>query len=124
MIGLTRVTLRLGRNPAAGFPEGDDHIGYVIFAPLDADLMLDAELWRSHRAECTVRRFRAGEPAADGWLRHRGDNWFFWYDEADEGPSEDVERLGAHRLAVGEYITIHEGGAEPMTYRVAEAVRV
>jgi hypothetical protein len=35
MIGLTRVILRLGRNPDAGLPDGDDNYGYVIHAPLD-----------------------------------------------------------------------------------------
>ncbi len=124
MIGLTRVTLRLGRNPQAGFPEGDDHNGYVIYAPLDADLRLDPHLWAQRKRECTVRRFRPGEAASDGWLRHRGAQWFFWYDEADEGPAEDVDDLGGHRLAIGEYVTVREGGGVPLTFRVADAVRV
>lgn len=124
MIGLTRVTLRLGRNPEAGLPDGDDHHGYVILAPLDADARLDAKLWAERKRACTVRRFRPGEAASDGWLRHRGDRWFFWYDEADEGPAEDVENLAAHRLVAGEYVTIREGGGAPLTFRVTEAVHV
>jgi len=123
MIGLTRVTLRLGRNPQAGIPEGDDHTGYVVLAPLDPDMRLDPALWAARRRDCTVRRFRPGEPHADGWLRHRGARWFFWYDEAEEGPAEDLDHLGSHRLAPGEYLTVRENGAD-MTYRVAESVRV
>jgi len=123
MTGLTRVTLRLGRNPAAGAPEGDDHVGYVLVAPLDADLRLDPALWSQRREECTVRRFRPGEAPADGWLRHRGAHWSFWYDEADEGAPEPVWRLGSHRLAVGEYVTISEPGQSDLTFRVSAAAQ-
>lgn len=124
MTGLTRIILRLGRNPEAGVPDGDDHHGYAIVAPLDAEDRLDAKLWAERRRACTVRRFRPGEAASDGWLRHRGDHWFFWYDEADEGPAEPVDNLAAHRLSLGEYVTIREGGGDPLTFRVAESQRV
>lgn len=124
MIGLTRVILRLGRNPAAGFPDGDDNYGYVIQAPLDANNKLDPSLWREKRDLCTVRRFHPNEAASDGWLRHRGDNWYFWYDEEDEGPEEPLFKLGAHELRPGEYITVRESDGDVLTFRVAEAVRV
>ncbi|HVZ98697.1 MAG TPA: hypothetical protein VG841_00115 [Caulobacterales bacterium] len=122
MHGLTRVILRLGRNP--GYPEGDDHYGYTIHAPLDGDGQLDPELWREKREHCTVRRFHPDEPAADGWLRRRGENWYFWYDEDDEGPEEPLFRLGAHRLVVGEYVTVRESDGDVMTFRVAETAPV
>jgi hypothetical protein len=124
MQGLTRVVLRLGRNPDAGFPDGDDHYGYVIHAPLDNDHKLDAAAWREKRTHCTVRRFHPNETAADGWLRHRGDNWYFWYDEADEGPEEPLIKLGSHRLFPGEYITVREPDGDVLAFRVTEAVRV
>ena len=124
MLGLTRVILRLGRNPEAGFPEGDDGHGYVIQAPLDSEHKLDPALWREKREQCTVRRFHAHETPADGWLRHRGDNWYFWYDEAEEGPEEPLVKLGSHRLFPGEYITVREGDGDTLTFRVAEATRV
>ena len=81
-MSLTRVTLRLGRNPGAGFPDGDDAHGYVIVAPLDRDGKLYLDLWRANRVACTVYRFLL-DPAekADGWLSHRGSHWFFHYDE-------------------------------------------
>lgn len=122
--GLTRVVLRLGRNPDAGFPDGDDAYGYVIMAPLNAEHRLDAAFWREHRDACTVRRFHPKETAADGWLRHRGENWYFWYDEEDEGPEEPLFKLGAHELRPGEYVTLREGDGDVLTFRVAEAVRV
>jgi len=124
MIGLTRVTLRLGRNPEAGFPDGDDDYGYVIQAPLDNDNKLDAGLWREKKEQCTVRRFHPQEAIADGWLRHRGETWYFWYDEETEGPEEPLVKLGGHELRPGEYITVREGDGDVLTFRVAEAVRV
>ena len=124
MLGLTRVVLRLGRNPAAGFPDGDDAHGYVIHAPLDSDGKLDANQWKEKRDKCTVRRFHPHDTPAEGWLRHRGDNWYFWYDEEEEGPEEPLFKLGSHRLTPGEYVTVQEGDGKVLTFRVAEAVRV
>lgn len=123
-LGLTRVVMRLGRNPAAGFPDGDDHHGYVLVAPLNRDGMLDPELWDKHKKACTVRRFQALEPAAEGWLRHRGGQWFFWYDDDWEGPAEPVFKLGNHRLVFGEYVTVKEGDMSPLTFRVTELAEV
>ncbi|MBY0565830.1 MAG: hypothetical protein K2P70_00845 [Hyphomonadaceae bacterium] len=119
--GLTRLILRLGRNPDAGYPEGADDYGYVVNAPLDQSGKLDPALWRETKALCTVRRFHPKEAPADGWLRHRGDNWYFWYDEADEGPEEPGFKLGAHELRAGEYVTIREGDGDVLTFRIAEA---
>jgi hypothetical protein len=118
--GLTRVVLRLGRNPEQGFPEGDDHHGYVVMAPLDPDGFLDPALWAQRKQDCTVRRFHAHEAAADGWLRRRGESWHFWYDEAEEGPEESGVKLGAHRFRVDEYVTIREGAGPPLAFRVAD----
>ena len=123
-LGLTRIILRLGRNPEAGFPDGNDEYGYVIHAPLDANGKIEAALWRETKAHCTVRRFHPSETPADGWLRHRGDNWYVWYDEADEGPEEPLFKLGAHELRAGEYVTLREADGDVLTFRVAEAVRV
>ena len=122
MIGLTRVTLRLGRNP--GWPEGDDRYGYVIQAPLDAQGRLDPALWREKRDQCTVRRFHPNEAASDGWLRRRGDNWYFWYDEEDEGPEEPVFKLGDHPLRLNDYVTITEGDGDVLTFQVREALPI
>ncbi|MHA6289309.1 hypothetical protein [Maricaulis sp. CAU 1757] len=120
-MSLTRVVLRLGRNPDAGYPDGDPHRGYRLIAPLDKDGKLDVELWRERKQDCTVDRFSPeADEAADGWLSHRGSHWFFRYDEEDEGPDEPVYRLGDHTLREGEYITIHEADGDDLTYRVTE----
>lgn len=116
---LHQIVLRLARNP--GFPTGDDHQGYTIVAPLDASDRLDAQEWRDHREACTVIRFKPGEERdADGRLSHNGANWFFHYDEVREGDDEAIYRLGEHRLAVGDYVTIHENDGKSLTYRVSQ----
>jgi hypothetical protein len=121
-MSLTRIVLRLGRNPEAGFPDGDDRYGYVIQAPLDRNGHLDVELWRANRADCRVDRFSPRqEDKADGWLTHRGSHWFFHYDEVEEGPDEPVFRLGDHVLRVGEYLTIHEADGQDLTFKVTES---
>ena len=121
-MALTRLTLRLGRNPDAGYPEGDDEHGYVITAPLDKDGRLDADLWRDHKTACTVIRFSPDDAdKADGWLTHRGSNWFFHYDEEHEGPDEPVYKLGDHTLRTGDYVTIHEADGDDLVYKITDA---
>ncbi|WP_019961273.1 hypothetical protein [Woodsholea maritima] len=124
-MGLTRLTLRVGRNPDAGFPEGDDHRGYVIMAPLDGDGRLDADVWRTRREDCTVVRFSPdADEKADGWLTHRGSNWYFHYDEDREGPDEPVYKLGDHTLRLGDYITIHEADGDDLVHKITEATPI
>lgn len=124
-MALTRLTLRVGRNPDAGFPDGDDERGYVITAPLDKDYKLDPDLWRAHKKACTVLRFSPMEDErADGWLGHRGANWFFHYDEEDEGPDEPVYKLGDHRLRLGDYVTIHDADGDDLVHKITEATVV
>lgn len=116
---LHRIVLRLARNP--GFPEGDDGQGYVLIAPLDADGKLDAKVWRQNCSACTVIRFKPGEERdATGLLEHKGSRWFFDYEELKDDDNEPVFRLGDHRLALGEYVTIHESDGKFLTYRVTE----
>jgi len=120
-MALTRIVLRLARNP--GLPEGDPTQGYIVTAPLTKEGWLDPVEWREERAHCSVVRFKTGEEHnADGKLTHRGERWFFHYDEESEGDDEPLFRLGDHRLAVGDYVTIHEAGGHDLTYRVAQHI--
>lgn len=122
-MNLTRVILRLARNP--GFPDGDSARGYSIVAPLDAEGRLDADLWREHKDACTVRRFSPNkEEVADGLLSNRGGHWFFQYDEPSEGPNEPVYRLADHSLRIGDYVAIKEHNDETLTYIVSETQKV
>lgn len=118
-MALYQIILRLARNP--GFPDGDNKQGYTIVAPLDAQDRLDAAEWRLHREVCKVVRFKPGENKdADGMLTHSGSHWFFHYDEEREGDDEPVYRLGDHRLAVGDYLTVHESDGQSLTYKVTQ----
>ena len=118
-MSLQRITLQLGRNP--GFPVGDTEQGYIIVAPLDKAGQLDLEAWRTQRKACRVYRFHP-DPAekADGWLTHRGQKWFFHYDEEAEGDDEAVFRLGTHNFREGEYVTIDHPGGTALTYKVTD----
>jgi hypothetical protein len=121
MITLTQIKLILGRNPEAGFPEGDDRFGYVITAPLTHEGKIDPDIWRANRARCTVIRFVADSQArADGWLSRSNGDWRIHYDEDEEGPDEAFDHLGDHRLFVGDYVTIKSPIGKALVYQVSE----
>lgn len=117
---LSRIVMRLARNPGTEFAGGDDHRGYALTAPLTPEGLLDADAYAKARAECVVRRFAPDEDAADGRLARRGARWFFDYDDTDSGDDEPVHRLGEHRFAVGEYVTVTDEDGRPLTYKVVE----
>jgi hypothetical protein len=111
--------MRLARNPGTEFSDGDDHRGYALTAPLTVDGHLDEATFRSARGQCAVRRFAPDEDAQNGRLARRGDSWFFDY-ERSAGVDEAVYRLGEHRFAVGEYVTVADEDGRPLTYKVTE----
>lgn len=112
-----RIRLELAREP--GHPEGDAHIGYWLTAPLTSDGRLDPTAAHAFPDACVVVRFGAGEDDTHGLLHRRpGGSWSFHYDRETGADEDPGYRLGAHRFAVGEYVTIEENeGAH--TYRVA-----
>jgi hypothetical protein len=117
---LSRIVMRLARNPGTEFSGGDDHRGYALTAPLTADGMLDEAAYAKAKASCLVRRFAPDEEAVDGRLARKGSRWFFDYDEDDSVDDEPVHRLGQHRFAVGEYVTVTDEDGRPLTYKVVE----
>jgi hypothetical protein len=116
----SRIILRLARNPGTEFAEGDDHRGYTLVAPLTADGMIDADAYRLARAGCTVRRFAPDEDAQEGRLARRGEQWFFDYDEDAAADVEPLYKLGQHRFATGEYVTVADEDGRPLTYKVTD----
>ena len=56
-------------------------------------------------------------------MARRGDNWFFDYEEgaADDEP---VYKLGQHRFAVGEYVTVADEDQRLLTYKVTDVQAV
>jgi len=117
---LSRIVMRLARNPGTEFAGGDDHRGYALTAPLTAEGRLDEAVYAKSRDACTVRRFAPDEDAVDGRLARRGSRWFFDYDDSDTVDDEPVHRLGEHRFAVGEYVTVTDEDGRPLTYKVVE----
>ena len=117
---LSRIVMRLARNPGTEFAEGDDHRGYTMVAPLLEDGKLDLDAFQAARADCSVRRFSPdGEPVT-GRLARRGQTWFFDYDDADDADDEPVHRLGDHRFTVGEYVSVADEDGRMLAYRVTE----
>ena len=119
-MSLSRIVMRLARNPGTEFADGDDHRGYTLTAPLTADGMFDEEKFREARDQCTVRRFVPDDDPQEGRLARRGQNWFFDYDEDDAADDEPVYRLGQHRFAVGEYVSVTDEDGRLLTYKVTE----
>ena len=117
---LSRIVMRLARNPGTEFAGGDDHRGYALTAPLTADGKLDETAYAKNKNACAVRRFAPDEDPADGRLAKRGQRWFFDYDDEDVADDEPVHRLCEHRFAVGEYVTVTDEDGRPLTYKVVE----
>ncbi len=118
--GLVRIVMRLARNPGTEFADGDDHRGYTLTAPLTSDGHLDEAAFRTSRERCTVRRFAPDEDAQEGRLSRRGERWFFDYDEAADAEAEPLYRLGDHRFALGEYVSVTDDEGRLLTYKVTE----
>jgi hypothetical protein len=123
-MSLSRIVMRLARNPGTEFAGGDDHRGYVLTAPLTRDGHIDAAAYAKHKDGCAVRRFAPDEDAVDGRLARRGARWFFDYDDTEIVDDEPLYRLGDHRFAVGEYVTVSDDTGRPLTYKVVEVASV
>ena len=89
-MSLSRIVMRLARNPGTEFAGGDDHRGYSLVAPLTSDGHLDEAAYAKAKDKCAVRRFAPDEDAVDGKLARRGPRWFFDYDDGAAEP--DVRR--------------------------------
>jgi hypothetical protein len=119
-MGLSRIVMRLARNPGTEFADGDDHRGYALVAPLTPDGMLDEASYRAARDKCTVRRFAPDDDPQEGLLKRRGEQWFFDYDDEDAADDEGVHRLGQHRFAVGEYVSVADEDGRLLAYKVTD----
>ena len=123
-MGLSRIVMRLARNPGTEFADGDDHRGYTLVAPLTPDGHLDEQAYGKVRAKCTVRRFAPDEDPTIGVLARRGERWFFDYGDVADADDEPIYRLGQHRFVVGEYVAITDEDRRMLTYKVTEVAPV
>jgi len=122
-MSLSRIVMRLARNPGTEFADGDDHRGYTLTAPLGSDHKLDEPAYKAAKASCTVRRFAHDEDAQEGLLNRRGDRWFFDYGEdGDEG--EPLYKIGDHTFAVGDYVSITDEDGRLLTYKVTDVTAI
>ena len=122
-MALNRIIMRLARNPGTEFADGDDHRGYSLVAPLTPDGMLDAAAYGKTKNACAVRRFAPDEDPSDGKLVRDGKLWYFDYDNSEDTGEEPVFRLGEHRFAVGEYVSITDEDGRLLTYKVTDVAR-
>ncbi len=116
---LKKVRLELARDHE--HPEGSKRHGYEFVGPLDEEGRLDPVLWKKYRERCRVRRFWQNEDDELGHLvRKPGGHWAFHYDiNGDADDDESGYRLGNHKFAVGEYVSIREHEDDVMrTFRV------
>jgi hypothetical protein len=118
-MALSRIVMRLARNPGTEFADGDDHRGYTLTAPLTHDGKLDEAALKALKGGATVRRFIPDEDAQEGKLARKGDRWFFDYGDEDEA-GEPLYRLGEHRFAIGEYVSITDEDGRLLTYKVTD----
>ena len=118
-MGLSRIVMRLARNPGTEFADGDDNRGYTLVAPLTEEGMLDEGRFKASRDKCTVRRFAPDEDAQEGRLSRRGDRWFFDYAEGDTD-DEPIHKLGQHKFATGEYVSVADEDGRMLTYKVTD----
>jgi hypothetical protein len=123
-MGLSRIVMRLARNPGTEFADGDDHRGYALVAPLTPDGRLDEQAYAKMRSQCTVRRFAPDEDPTNGVLARRGDRWFFDYGDTALTDDEPVYRLGQHRFSAGEYVAVTDENGRLLTYKVTEVLPV
>ena len=117
-MGLSRIVMRLARNPGTEFADGDDHRGFTLTAPLDAEGKLDSA---AAGEGCTVRRFAPADDIDEGVLGFDGSGWTFTYD-GDE--PEPAPHLGEHRFAVGEYVSLPDDDGRLLAYKVTDVVPV
>ena len=117
---LSRIVIRLARNPGTEFADGDDHRGYSFVAPLDPDGKIDPSAFQKAKASCTVRRFSPEQEAVTGRLAHRRSSWYFDYDDQSDTDDQAVHRLGDHSFGVGEYVSVADEDGRLLAYKVTE----
>ena len=71
-----------------------------------------------------MRRFTPDEDPQEGRLAHHRDRWFFDYGDEVGAAEEPLYRLGEHRFAVGEYVSISDEDGRLLAYKVTDVTPV
>lgn len=112
-------TIRLELARTKEHPEGSPRCGYEFTAPLTPDGHLDAEAFRTAKAQCRVHRFWEGEKPEHGALLHLGrDRWVFSYAPGTDD-DEPAFKFDRHRFQPGEYVSITEHDGVTRPFKVA-----
>jgi mannose-6-phosphate isomerase-like protein (cupin superfamily) len=102
-----RIQIELAREP--GHSDGSANFGYLIWAALDSEGKIDAELWKQHRDHFRAVKYRPGNPNEIGHLIHRpGGSWAFHYDIVEDEDDESGFHIENERFVPGEYVSIRE----------------
>jgi len=118
----TRVRLELARSHE--FPDGSTRHGYLLVLPLDKNLRIDDELYRSAPELASVHRFWEGEGDAVGRLVRRGPSgWAFAY-HADRADDEPVPHLSEHDFRIGDYLAVREANGREHVLRIVSLMPV
>ena len=119
---LMTIRLELGRTREA--PQGDPRHGYEFIAPLDRHGHLDAELWGTQKARCTVRSVCPGQGERNGLLRHVGRGWRFDYQPDRKEDDEPIFKLDQHVIAPGFYVTISDDDGVQRPFKIVAVTPV
>jgi len=118
---MTWCTIRMELARNRDFPEGSQHHGYLLHAPLQQDGRLDLGEFESARARAVVEEFWGDIDPKRGKLLHRNRNlWSFSFDGNDEEP---IFHFGDHRFVPGEYLTVRDLSGKDLTFRVTSVTR-
>lgn len=110
------VRLNLARTKE--HPDGSDQYSYRFTAPLDENGHLDAALWKKAKDRCRVVRVWGAEEEDIGHLVHHGTSWGFHYDLSGDEGDEFGFKLGNHKFAPGEYVSIRDDEGKLNTFMV------
>jgi hypothetical protein len=115
-MALKMIRLELARTK--DHPEGSTRHGYEFVAPLDANGHLSSAEWKKLKAQCTVRRFTAGEDDEHGMLVDVGRGWHFDYKAGASDDDEPLFKLDRHTIKQGEYLSITEHDGVMRTFKI------
>ena len=113
---MTWYTIRMELARNRDFPEGSQHHGYLLHAPLDREGRLDLDEFKAGQSRATVEEFWGDIDPKRGKLRHRNRNlWSCSFGANDEEP---IFHFGDHCFVPGEYLTVRDLSGKDLTFRV------
>jgi hypothetical protein len=111
--------MELARN--RDFPQGSQHHGYLLHAPLNRDGRLDLDEFEAGRNRAVVEEFWGDIDPKRGKLLHRNRSlWSFSFGANDEEPIFHFSDLC---FVPGEYLTVRDLSGKDLIFRVTSVTR-